>query len=177
MDTGRNAQKGIHRRQLLTGVVATAALITCEAVSPAATKLIVPTQACGCPRKWAISFGHTCTVHDDNGKRWEDYTFDDVVKEYRAEVTVCKSRKDELTCYACPDPSGKNNDYYSHILKRGERGVWEGGGGEEPEYEFYCAEAWRRRYLDGVMMDWIDWAYKDCVKESGLAIANAEFIK
>lgn len=144
----------LDRRSALQGALATAALFVCEAAAPALAKAIVPTETCGCPRKHPLSYGHCCIVHDESGKRWDAYTFEDVCKLYRYKASdiVTVKKGDELSCYC-----GRHHHrrYGKHYLKVGDRGVWTGGGGEQPEYEFACEHGFRDNWLDAQTTDWV----------------------
>lgn len=121
---------------------------------------IVPTQSCGCPRLYPLTYGHHCIVHDDTGKRWDAYTFEDVCREWHMTeldvVTVAPGA--EMSCYC---GRHRHRRYGKHYMNAGERGVWTGGGGETPEYEFECEHAFRQNYIDSVTTDWIAMAIED----------------
>jgi hypothetical protein len=143
----------MNRRHLIKGAVATASLFVCEAMAPAAVKALVPLEACGCVRKYPLAAGHNCTVHDESGKRWDAYTFEDVCTQYRtkpSEVVTVKPGE-EMSCYC---GRHRHRKFGRHYMRAGERGVWTGGGGEQPEYEFECAEAFRQKFVDAASTDW-----------------------
>jgi hypothetical protein len=143
------------RRQLLKGAGATASLIICEAVSPAAAAVLVPLQACGCPRVHEISYGHTCTVHDKDGKRWDAYTFEEIVALSRAEISV-QTETTEWSCYC-----GRHDENFDPIVPVGTRGVWENTSYEYDEWEFTCADEYLASWIRGTAIDWIAEAKKD----------------
>jgi hypothetical protein len=143
----------LSRRTTIKGAAATAALLVCEAVAKPVVDALVPLQACGCPRIHETSYGHTCTVHDETGKRWDAYTIDDVAKECRVRF---EPSDPEWSCYC----GRHTNDE----MPAGTLCVWERTSYECDEWECKCAESYRDGWLWAVTTDWIAMA-----KEGGLA--------
>lgn len=144
-----STRQGVGRRRVLTGALATAALFTCEAVAPAAVKL-VPTQACGCPRIHELSYGHTCTVHDESGKRWDAYTFDDIMAEYRGLKIDVQTADTDWSCYC--HRHKRNAD---HVMAVGTRCIWQRTSYECDEWECECEHEFREQWLHSITTDWI----------------------
>lgn len=132
-----------NRREVIKGGIAigAATVLKCESVAAA----LSPTQACGCPRKWPVSYGHTCTVHDANGKRWDAYTFEDVAAEHRCEISIVP-KDDEWSCYC-----GRHPD---DVMPVGSKCVWNKVSYEYDEWECECADAFRDGWLHAVTTDW-----------------------
>lgn len=134
------------RRGFLHGAAATASLLVCEAVAKPVTDALVDRQACGCPRVHELHWGHTCTVHDETGKRWDAYSIEEVMAHFPHQK-IDVADHGEWTCYC-----GRHPDDY---MPEGTRCVWTGGGGETPEWECECVEAFRDSWLNVVTIDWI----------------------
>jgi hypothetical protein len=146
------------RRTVLKGASASAALIVCETVAPAAAKVIVPTMSCGCPRIHEIHYGHTCTVHDEAGKRWDSYTIDEIAAAGRSDVEFQTAGTD-WSCYC--DRCDKFTD---NMPPPGTKMIWRKTSYEYDEWECLCEHAEREQWLHDVTTDWIAMA-----KESGCA--------
>ncbi len=145
----------LNRRDALKGAAATAAMIACETIAPASAAVIVPRQSCGCPRIHEIAYGHTCTLHDKSGKRYDSYTFEDVAAEYHATKEI--QTADTGWCCYC----GRHDDDYMPV---GTNCLWNKTSYEYDEWECKCAEAVLDDWLHAVTTDWIAMA-----KEGGFA--------
>lgn len=148
----------IDRRSALKGAAAGAAVIICEVISKPLAAAIIPRQACGCPRIHELAYGHTCIVHDEAGRRWDSYTFEEIAKSNHEKIDV-QTAKTEWSCYCAECDKLPDN-----IMLVGTKCVWEKTSYEYDEWECYCAEEYRQRWLSNVTIDWIAAA-----KENGLA--------
>jgi len=149
----------LNRRDAIKGAAATVALIACEAVVPAAAAVIVPTQVCGCPRVHEISYGHTCTVHDEKGRRWDAYTVEEIAAQSHAKIEV-QTATTEWTCYC----GRHDREHADSTMPVGTRCIWRQVSYFDNEWECDCVDAFRDDWLNCVTTDWIAMA-----KEDGLA--------
>lgn len=108
--------------------------------------MTIATLSCGCPRIYKASFGHTCIVHDERGKRWTDYTAAQVAALERAKVDV-QTETTEWTCY-CKRHDGK-------VMAVGTRCIRRKISYEYDEWECTCLAGNRDDWLLGVTTDWI----------------------
>ncbi|WP_448031528.1 hypothetical protein [Bradyrhizobium liaoningense] len=143
---------GLNRRDALKGAVATAAVIACEAIAPAA---VVPKQACGCPRVHELAYGHTCTVHDETGKRWDAWTLEEIAAQSHDKLEL-QTEKTEWNCYC-----GRHGE--DDLPPVGTACIWRKTSYEYDEWECDCGVAYREAWLAVVTTDWIA-----MMKEDGL---------
>jgi hypothetical protein len=141
------------RRHVLKGAVATAASVALPAPIVIA---LADDQACGCPRVHEPIYGHTCTTHDERGRRWDNYTAEDVAAEYHATVEFAPGGDDAWHCYC--------HRYHDGEMAEGTPCVWEKASYEYDEWDCKCLESVRDDWLHAVTTDWIAMA-----KESGMA--------
>ena len=143
----------LNRRETLTGAAAATGLLVCEAVAKPVTDVLIPRQACGCPRIHELAYGHTCTVHDERGKRWDAYTIEEALDGSKIDV---QTEKTEWSCYC-----GQHDD---NLMPVGMKCIWRQTSYECDEWECECADSFRASWLAAVTTDWIAMA-----KEDGLA--------
>ncbi len=144
------------RRATLARAGATAALLVCEAVVPAVARAVVPLQACGCTRVHELKYGHTCTVHDETGRRWDSYSAEEVAAMDRETVEPAKAE------WACE--CGRHDNDPDQFMAIGTPCIWRKTSYEYDEWEVACIESHRDGWLLCVTTDWVEFA-----KESGCA--------
>lgn len=109
--------------------------------------MVDPCFPCGCSSKKPIGEFDGCLVHDENGKRWDAYTLEDVCKANRSKISVVGP--DEAWSCACEQHDALDD------LPIGTRGVWRQTCWEYDEWEFRCEAS----EIDAfVMVQTTDWA-------------------
>lgn len=86
-----------------------------------------------------------CTVHDDEGRRWDSYTAEEVARLDRQKVEPAQA---EWNCYC-----GRHEDTDSE-LPEGTPCIWRRTSWEYDEWECECIESYRDRWLTAVTVDW-----------------------
>lgn len=140
--------KEIGRREVLQGAAAIS--VVAAACLPAAAD--VPRQSCGCAYVHEISYGHSCVVHDETGRRWDSYTEDDVATSYGQTFDV-QTAATEWSCYC-----GRHED---DLMPIGTRCVWQQTSYFENEWECECASEFREQWLNCQTTDWYAMAKAD----------------
>lgn len=115
--------------------------------------MTVSLQACGCQRVHHQSYGHTCIVHDENGKRWDSYSADEVATRDRLKVEVQTSDTGWTCCCGRHGPDD--------MMWVGTACWWSQVAIESDEYECRCLESHRDDWLLCVTTDWIAMATAD----------------
>lgn len=125
-----------------------AAALVCTAVVPKPLRAVIagPTYPCGCARRRPGEEFDDCLVHDTAGKRWDAYTFEEIVRLNREEVTIV-AEGDDIYCDA-----GFCNSLDE--LPAGTRGVWRQASYEYNEWAFRCARCERQEWLSVQTIDW-----------------------
>lgn len=90
-------------------------------------------------------FHDGCTVHDDEGRRWDSYTPEEVAA--LEGVAVMKSEP-EWSCY-CGRHKATNDE-----MPEGTPCVWKHISHEYDEWECECLEAYRDSWLYHQTVDW-----------------------
>ncbi len=86
-----------------------------------------------------------CTVHDDDGRRWDSYTAEEVARLDRQEVEPAQA---EWSCYC-----GRHEATHDE-LPEGTPCIWRRTSWEYDEWECECIESYRDRWLSVVSIDW-----------------------
>lgn len=86
-----------------------------------------------------------CPVHDDDGKRWDAYTIDDIARIDRVKF---EPAKEGWSCYC-----GRHEATDSE-MPAGTLCLWERTSHEYDEAECLCAEDYRDRWLVHQSIDW-----------------------
>lgn len=139
------------RRETIIGGAAVAVSIICQPVAAA----VIPKLGCGCPRLYNPSFGHTCCVHDDKGRRWDDYTTDEMATMSN-DVLEVQTADTQWSCYC-----SKCDAYDDNMPPPGTRFVWRKTSYEYDEWESDCEHAYRQEWLGVQTTDWIAMAAED----------------
>lgn len=141
------------RRDVLKGASAAAASL----VLPAPLSIaLAGGLSCGCTRVHEPVYGHTCTIHDEAGRRWDSYSAEEVARQYYRKFEHAPDADDAWTCYC-----GRHDE---NELPEGTPCVWEKTSYEYDEWECKCLHSIRDDWLSSVTIDWIAAA-----KEGGLA--------
>lgn len=101
-------------------------------------------------------------TRDENGKRWDSYTFDDWLKLNRHEAKTTDD--DETLCAGgmCEqDPDG-----LYRYMKKGEKCVWQKVSYEYDEWEAECAHCYKERWLTVMTTDWEEIADVACLRKN-----------
>lgn len=149
-------KRKITRRGALARAGATVGLLVCEAITPAIARAVVPMQACGCPRTRPAFVGHPCIVHDERGRRWDDYTAEEVAA---AGGEVVQPAEAEWSCYC-----GRHDGDLDQFMVVGTPCIWRKTSYEYDEWECQCIDGNRDQWLINVTTDWYAMA-----KEGGFA--------
>lgn len=86
-----------------------------------------------------------CTVHDEEGRRWDSYTAEEVARLDRQKVEPADP---EWSCY-CGRHEATDNE-----LPAGTPCIWRRTSYEYDEAECECIESYRDRWLSVVTIDW-----------------------
>lgn len=86
-----------------------------------------------------------CTVHDEDGKRWDAYTIDDIALLDRL---TYEPAQEGWSCY-CGRHEATDNE-----LPIGTPCVWRQVSYESNEWECECAESYRDGWLSAQSVDW-----------------------
>jgi hypothetical protein len=148
----------LSRRQTLKGTAAAAGLLICEAVAKPVTDVLIPRQSCGCPRIHELAYRHTCTVHDEKGRRWDSYTIEEILGP--GEKIDVQTAETDWSCY-CGRHDHPERD---SVMPIGTRCVWRNVSYESDEWECDCVAAFIADWLNSVTTDWVAMA-----KEDGIA--------
>ncbi len=105
---------------------------------------------CGCPAPYKASFGHTCIVHDANGRRWDSYTGEEIAKDDGLTIHTA----DGETYCGCARHTGTD-------MPAGTLCVEIISGGEEPEADVKCLDSYRQEWINVQTIDWIAAARDD----------------
>ena len=108
-----------------------------------------PKQACGCPRVHVGEQGHTCTVHDEKGRRWDAYTAVEVAALNRVKVEA-QTAETDWSCYC--GRHGREGD--DQVMPIGTPCWWRRTSYEEDEWECGCLESLRDEWLACAQTDW-----------------------
>jgi hypothetical protein len=85
-------------------------------------------------------------VHDETGKRWDAYTFDEIAALHHVKVEV-QDKKSQWSCYC-----GRHKD---DVMPVGMKCIWLKTSYEYDEWECECADSYRQKWLDAQTTDWI----------------------
>lgn len=86
-----------------------------------------------------------CTVHDDDGKRWDAYTAADVA---RLDRVTFKPAEEGWSCYC------GRHEATDHEMPVGTLSFWRQTSYEYSEWECQCAESYRDDWLSHQSIDW-----------------------
>lgn len=147
----------LDRRQVLqtSAALAAVAVMPGASAAPTSTRL----HPCGCANTCPDDeFGGDCLVHDENGRRFDSYTAEEVAAEYGLKVEH-QTEETEWSCYC-----GRHDD---DLMPVGTPCVWEKTSYEYDEWECTCLAALRAEWLSAVTTDWSDMARQSYAQASG----------